>query len=1304
MAKLPHQSTVPPTEAQDAATKKYTDETGGGGAAAGTNIESAEFELADASRLSIADASQVGLGITGDITLECWVNFESLPTFVTFISKLDNGAANDSFRFRKNGATLEFLISPDGTAASSNAVAFTGVIGEWQHLAMSREQVSGDTKFYLNGVQTGGTVPISAGVAIFDSTADFTVGGNWATNNQNMDGPMSEVRAWSVVRSDADILANYRRTLVGTDVGLQGYWRLDGNLLDSSLNDNDLSDTSDSPPIVFVRNVPFGAAAELLITKNGAVDLSNSLGPSAGQILTAGGPNVASWQTPSTGGGTDSLFAANFVRANDHRFEILDGSQLALDGMLDLTVEAWIRPSTLGIVQSVAGKYDTAGSQSSFRLSLTAANAIQAFVDNGAGTTALDRAPTTVLVTGAWRHIGFTRDGTTGDIQIYMDGIALGAPFTGVTGVLRDGTANFQISGDDQATTNSFDGDIGEVRVFESVRASGDIANGFRRRLDPATFGFVGYWPLDNNSADLTPKGNDLTPAGTGFPSFIEEVPFGTPAHALVSGGSTVQITGGAPVAGQAVVASSATEASWGDAGGIVRVSPNDSTPAELDTKLVEGVGITLTEQNDGGNETLLVSATQNLAGTGDYISARLSADQLNVVTADPIEFDVTAQQRGGLSLVANQIVGLKAGRTYYLHGTSRIHSSSPTGQINISWWNVTEAGYIGTIAPMLSNDFALSPSSGNVVTHIFTPTQDVTLELRVQFASVANMDLQGLTLTEATVIEIGATQVSAIGGLEYMDTIAVTGDVQTVTFGAGGDGLLQRALDGDVDEHYVLISNWKNADTPTTRGLNIRPNGISTDQKSRKTSNGTPTDEGAIMRIAETAWDVAHGVSEIVAKTGKIRTISTQIISVQDSALDVAVQAMSGAWNEEVTNITSLDIITPAGVFIEAGSDFTLYRRTRLNIRADSASTYERNVEATVAQGTNAEVEYTTGPTSFQGSAIGLAVGLNGDDVTGGSIDVDLKVAGATVLTTSLNTTDTIFSRALATPGAHALGSGDEITVGITTTSLTTTGGGTPPLSVNVMLTNSGLMQPPLDTGIEGQLWYPPAAPNIRDVEFNSGTLPSGWLEDFTPNVSSIDVYGDVATTGDPRRSINSYRRGWYMIQPPSDDTLYHIHRGETLPTNFFIWMRASFQFRLIGSPANNDGSMGLGFSMTDTGVPDINNRYVVALNDSDAGTIEASFYKYQGGAFTDIGTLTNAANRAQPIEYIGLQKLGNVYHGWNATANGTWMHMGSNTWGGGTIDRINAQFSNNDNSNPANKVMGVSFIRILETGDRLP
>lgn len=55
-----------------------------------------------------------------------------------------------------------------------------------------------------------------------------------------------------------------------------------------------------------------------------------------------------------------------------------------------------------------------------------------------------------------------------------------------------------------------------------------------------------------------------------------------------------------------------------------VKVSNNDTTAAKLTDKLVAGSGVTLTEQNDGGNETLEISAD---GGTGVLCHLILQTD-----------------------------------------------------------------------------------------------------------------------------------------------------------------------------------------------------------------------------------------------------------------------------------------------------------------------------------------------------------------------------------------------------------------------------------------------------------------------------------------------------------------------------------------------------------------------------------------------------------------------------------------------------------------------------------------------------
>lgn len=125
-------------------------------------------------------------------------------------------------------------------------------------------------------------------------------------------------------------------------------------------------------------------------------------------------------------------------------------------------------------------------------------------------------------------------------------------------------------------------------------------------------------------------------------------------------------------------------------------------------------------------------------------------------------------------------------------------------------------------------------------------------------------------------------------------------------------------------------------------------------------------------------------------------------------------------------------------------------------------ASTYERNFETTADQGTNAEEDRSSGIASFDGSALGVSVLLD-DTVTAGTIDVRLKIAGATVLTATLDSaTNPTQAIAASTLDAISVSAGDTVEVSIETSGLTTTGGLSPQLAINTMLASNAFVQPP--------------------------------------------------------------------------------------------------------------------------------------------------------------------------------------------------------------------------------------------------
>jgi len=459
----------------------------------------------------------------------------------------------------------------------------------------------------------------------------------------------------------------------------------------------------------------------------------------------------------------------------------------------------------------------------------------------------------------------------------------------------------------------------------------------------------------------------------------------------------------------------------------------------------------------------------QNLGiqtAAGDYLVASLSA-QWAAVVSTTIPFDTVSTSRG-LSLTSG-VVTLRSGRTYQLIGQVATLAPNDNGFLSSQWYDITNASYVGGAGLSRPHTYSFDKASNSpVAIATITPTADIDVALRVK-STAASMNIE--TQSWVSITEIGAAVVESVGGLEYMDTIEVTGaPAVSVTFGAGGDGSLGRALDGDVDEIYELLYYWPKPNL-TTQNLEIHPNGTDVGSSSgfdRHVSTGT-ADNGSgwvFCRIGTAGAGTGvqtNGYATIFAKTGKQRALvgSYSANAVGGSALVGA--AMHAGWYDDSTPITSLKIINEADN-LPVGTRLVLYRRTPSNLRADSANTYERRVEGAVEVG-SLTTEQTTGHTAFGGSVVGLTARIE-EAVTAGTVTVNLKVDGATTLSTVLDTTNATSNRAIAAVGDHSFLADKNVSVEIVASSYDNAGSITSGITVVATLINEAFLSPPSNFG----------------------------------------------------------------------------------------------------------------------------------------------------------------------------------------------------------------------------------------------
>lgn len=201
--------------------------------------------------------SIAALNITGDITIEAWVKFASMPAdranIVAKPNATKNGYATYNFELEKNGANYDLRFVADaGGVFAVDKLSWNPSTGVWYHVAVTRVSASGLVKIYVDGTEVASATGNTGATA--SSTSALTIG-NFApdTTNLPLDGRVSLVRVWNIVRTPTQINDN-KCVVYGTaTTNMQGEWSLDNVLTDASGNGSTLTNVGS---VLFATDTP----------------------------------------------------------------------------------------------------------------------------------------------------------------------------------------------------------------------------------------------------------------------------------------------------------------------------------------------------------------------------------------------------------------------------------------------------------------------------------------------------------------------------------------------------------------------------------------------------------------------------------------------------------------------------------------------------------------------------------------------------------------------------------------------------------------------------------------------------------------------------------------------------------------------------------------------------------------------------------------------------------------------------------------------------------------------------------------
>ncbi len=226
------------------------------------------------------------------------------------------------------------------------------------------------------------------------------------------------------------------------------------------------------------------------------------------------------------------------------------------------------------------------------------------------------------------------------------------------------------------------------------------------------------------------------------------------------------------------------------------------------------------------------------------------------------------------------------------------------------------------------------------------------------------------------------------------------------------------------------------------------------------------------------------------------------------------------------------------------------------------------------------------------------------------------------------------------------------------------------------------------------------PTSPSQWDDEFDTSDIQSKWsmtnqaggsfiaVDTLDPNNTSAETHH--------RYSHNKYRPSWLMVQPAvravsSSPTLNGFQQSLVgLPTDCFMYARVRRSERM-GAISNGDGEIAMRIASADS------SDYFLLWFDVSTNIDEGMVSRNVSNAFTNMGIVRNYFGRNNPLEYLGIQKIGNTFHGWLGTSGGNWVWGGSNTWGSNPFVTVNLEFNCVSSSSPGRMIVGYDFFRVF-------
>lgn len=452
-----------------------------------TNTQSLSLVRSNSQYTLITDTAQTGLDVTGDLTVQMWVNFTTLPASAgnyVFASKWNesSGANERSFKFAYyyTGGQYRFRFHTSDNGVNNTGkydVFHTLPTGVWTHIVAVYTAANGAVEFFVNGVSVGQSTGLHT--QLYNGTANFTIGYNADLGPSYVDGLIDEVQVYARALTEVDIAAAYQQECAGSEGGLVACWHFNSDATDASGGTNDLTLVG-SP--VFANDTPFvgGAPSTIALTDvAGWWDVSEGSGSTVSDSMVSGTNGTITGATWTSGGPSSLPDGLDFngVEGGDY-VEVVKDYDLAAG-----TVCVWARVDDFdpeSDLESFVVDFGNAGGE--MTLMTVQRDGTDDFRGRtrwgGTGGTDTD-VDANSRSTNVLYHVCYGWDTATSTNELWVDGISHGT--STASGVIADWDYEFYWGRRASSNSKNLDGQLYQVTLFSRKLADaeiGDVYNG----------------------------------------------------------------------------------------------------------------------------------------------------------------------------------------------------------------------------------------------------------------------------------------------------------------------------------------------------------------------------------------------------------------------------------------------------------------------------------------------------------------------------------------------------------------------------------------------------------------------------------------------------------------------------------------------------------------------------------------------------------------------------------------------------------------------------------------------------------